>query len=800
MENNVSIRRAKMRFPDPEEHRTKARKAKIRKCAKIIAFIIIATLPNNVSAQWHSSRGQQQQQGHQSYYGFQGQHGQQGHHDQHLHSYNGRLAMGQQQQHPSFRSAPPVQEHLRHFNPYHQPTPAGHIIFRKVGYSSTATKFFTLRVPVRVAAIQQFMSDIVRTIRENLPNLYEEEKANEQNARSIIVTDISKLSKIDKWFQPTQEPKSHNINKREIFTASVAFATAAKGFIFGLAGWVATTVFDQLFSPAAIENFDRHADIVDTAVTHLDDRSRKTLNATQNAIYIKERIVQLVKDGYSAYIQNRAGDFARITTSRIVNDVEDIFQAALEGKAHHKLFRSIDLEKANKDMIRQAAAHNLIPAYGHYSDWLQYDATFKARPNRGKGDFDVHLHIPFITRNSDYDMYNFVPMPMTLRQGGHIFLRPGDNLRYIGINSQTNHFRALSETEFRDCKLQGAFYICPRGNVARKIPDMSGAPNPAAPQDPELCILALFREHHLHAEHHCEHRVVPATEMATQISPSQFVIFTSQPHSAIMKCTNTSLSYGHRLSVRNTKILDVPPSCHVETKEFILTASDSALEQNAKHWSVNYVWPYNPNSLLARLQAKANSSDPVLMQISLLRHALQEQAGYIHTINVTDPDTFKLALEAARRPQRQAATWTALIGVPVSLLALIGITILVFKLRPQLMTTIENKVKALATSLNISNPRIPDAFHLDNNNMPDTRTPTPARSPEQMAQDFAQIIQWAHLQGIPIPGTNPWNPHHQGNMVQQPAAVHPLDLVGLNGRHRQITQDSRRPLALGYSP
>ena len=573
--------------------------------------------------------------------------------------------------------------------PMSQAAPGGQIIFSQIGLTSTQVSFATIKKEIRVGAAIDFTEAIIKKLEANLKNLWDEDQANENNMISLMKDDLRRLRRIEKWISTTP---TANRQKRGIWAVALPFF-AKSLFTAGV-----MTLFHHLLSSRDIANLNKHAQTVNEIIGDFNDESRALLDNAKNQNFYLGKTTEIIALQHHAYIKNNMAVLMQTIVRRITEEHEDIFAAAMDNRAHPIVYKDMDLDRANAAIQEQAHGLGQTPVYHAFSDWLQYEAYFVARPERHSADYDILISIPVISRDSEMILYRHIPMPMKLNNGQHIFLIPGDNIRFISINEGAGVFRTLAEAEFQECTKKGKHYICPRGNVARSIPDMHNKPDEKSSRDASLCMIALFTENHNFAIHHCERRVVPQTEMATQISPTEFAMFTNSPHQARVQCTNDSISFRRKISIRDTQIITIPQGCKATTKTFLLHASDVIFDNNADDWRIQYDWPLNPHSLLNKaILPSTEQSREVSRRIQELQGQIHKQAQLLQGVKHIPTEEIKEALTNALDDKREIATWVALVGVPTLIICVI-ILVICYRKYPGFRARVQESASSVAST------------------------------------------------------------------------------------------------------
>lgn len=544
----------------------------------------------------------------------------------------------------------------RETRPYFETGRNGNVvIFNKIGSTSDALAWGIIRREIDVEELRIFATAAIKLIKEYQDDLYAADQAHDENMMSLMTVETFKLDRFAEWFAKVA---GHNTRTKRfaglILKTAVTVGTSA----------IVSTIINNIFNNQEIANLDRLAAITDRNLKTLDKRTKAAFNQTDTIAFYLQKATKVMGEGYHTYLKNQVATLLYTVLQRNVADIEDIFTAAIHGNVHPTLLRNINLEEMARDIRNHADQRGLRPVFQHNADILQYPASFTSVKGN-KYNFHVQIHVPLIRANSFTSIYRFIPMPMRLGPGRYILLQPANNLRMLGVNQARETFTAFTDMMFLECHKSGQFYACPRGNVARVYPDFHGSPDPQTPRDPEICLIALFLENHRHAEHHCDKVQVPATELAYQIGPESFVIYTSEPHQAVTRCSNSSISHQVRQSIRDTDVITVPAGCYAQTDHHTLTASDQAFEKDLDQWRVQYTWPYNPNSLLAHIR-KSNGTGKLAQEMTTIHSQVSQLRGEWDNFTKDDDITYlRGVIKTSSSTWRRVGTWIAIIGIPI---------------------------------------------------------------------------------------------------------------------------------------
>jgi hypothetical protein len=170
---------------------------------------------------------------------------------------------------------------------------------------------------------------------------------------------------------------------------------------------------------------------------------------------------------------------------RQVSVMESVMQAAMGGHVSMTAFTEFNYARMALKIGREAKDAGLEPVARHLSDYLQMETSFVA----GSEGFSTLVHVPLIDMKSALTIWEHHILPIPLEDGLYLNKGPAD-YAYIAVTADHKLYRAMSRAEFNTCRRVGELYLCDRGLVVTKAPELDAPP----PQwkDPALCLFALF--------------------------------------------------------------------------------------------------------------------------------------------------------------------------------------------------------------------------------------------------------------------------------------------------------------------
>jgi hypothetical protein len=256
--------------------------------------------------------------------------------------------------------------------------------------------------------------------------------------------------------------------------------------------------------------------------------------------------------------------------------ITSAFQCAMDQKISVLSFTELHFARTAMKVERDARQSGLIPVSKHFSDYLQYLASFI----QSKTGFTVMVHVPLIDPDSAMMLYMHQTLPIPLRDHLYLHLGPSD-YAHLAV------FRTMTLAQFNTCRTIGEFHLCNRGLVVRKSPDKDAIP--PVHKDPELCIFALFQQRFKLAIAVCKTIIGVQTTAMQMVGPNIFASYAADPHQRTITCkgnTNPSGPTTTTFTVDSAQQITLPFGCvsptastprHLEASWTGLATSTTAL-------------------------------------------------------------------------------------------------------------------------------------------------------------------------------------------------------------------------------
>jgi hypothetical protein len=264
-------------------------------------------------------------------------------------------------------------------------------------------------------------------------------------------------------------------------------------------------------------------------------------------------------------------------------------------------FTELHFARTNMKVERDARQAGLIPVSKHFSDYLQYPASFI----QSATGFTVMVHFPLIDPDSAMTLYMHHTLPIPLWDHLYLHLGPSD-YTHLAVSADGKFFRTMTLVQFNTCHTMGEFHLCNRGLVVRKSPAKDTIP--PVHKDPELCIFALFQRRFKLAIAICETIIGVQTTAMPMVGPNIFASYAADPHQRTITCEGDSNPSGPPITtftVDSAQQIMLPFGCVAETDTHVFAAAYNSFSRNVHEYSVAYTWPFDVHDLPHSLDTKA---------------------------------------------------------------------------------------------------------------------------------------------------------------------------------------------------
>jgi hypothetical protein len=322
------------------------------------------------------------------------------------------------------------------------------------------------------------------------------------------------------------------------------------------------------------------------------------LSGTQEELNrITQEVITSLESEYATYYTSEHVNLLLTAINRRMEVINSAFQCAMDQKISVLSFTELHFACTAMKGERDARQAGLIPVSKHFSDYLQYPASFI----KSKTGFTVMVHVPLIDPDSAMTLYMHQTLPIPLRDHLYLHLGPSD-YTHLAVSADGKFFRTMPLAQFNTCCTIREFYLCDCGLVVRKSPDKDAIP--PVHKDPELCIFALFQRRFELAK-----TLIGVQTTAMQmVGPNVIASYAADPHQGTITCEGDSNPSGPPITtftVASALQITLPFGCVAETDTHVFAAADNYFSQDVHEYLVAYTWPFDVHDLTHGLDTKA---------------------------------------------------------------------------------------------------------------------------------------------------------------------------------------------------
>jgi hypothetical protein len=258
------------------------------------------------------------------------------------------------------------------------------------------------------------------------------------------------------------------------------------------------------------------------------------LSSTQEELNrITEEVIKLLGSDIRTWYTIEHVNLLITAVNRRMEIIMSAFQCAMDQKISVLSFTELHFARTAMKVERNARQAGLIPVSKHFSDYLQYPASFI----QSKTGFTVMVHVPLIDPDSARTLYMHHTLRIPLRDHLYLHLGPSD-YTHLAVSAEGKFFRTMTLAQFNRCRTIGEFHLCDCGLMVRKSPDKDAIP--PVHKDPRLCIFALFQRRFKLAIAVCETIIGVQTTAMQMVGPNIFASYADDPHQGTITCKGDS--------------------------------------------------------------------------------------------------------------------------------------------------------------------------------------------------------------------------------------------------------------------
>lgn len=481
----------------------------------------------------------------------------------------------------------------------------------------------------------------------------------------------------------------HHVIPRAVFTLTALLVAGLLGFAAGGA-----TVYGVTYSGSEVEQLDGRVNTLNAASLTELSAIGTLRDDVHNLAALTRNTLQVANQYYVEETNTVMDDHVLTHVHYEVSRTFDILAALGNQRAHPALFQTVDLRETVAQITAFAAERGLVPILTHYTDLMQYPASFSQYKDEVY-KINTYVHVPLAPEDGVMTIYQYTALPANAGHGMYVYAGAGD-LEVLAISPREGTFKAMTLAMYSQCTKLGPVAYCPKHNVVRRVPDFTKPPATDTGKDPALCLVALYFEQYDYAEAHCTVTIAPMTDIVKQIAPSRFVVYIRTPHQGTVTCRNNSTPHSHRIPIRTATIIDLPAGCQARTDTHIFTSSDAGFTREALNRDVIYEMPLNGLRMTGGIDMK------------LVAETHKQLGSLIHRKETFNLDEAKAALEKNKSAISSGWHWpTMTFGAAMFLVVIAIMLFLVYKCCASATPTPTPTVSYNPTAPAIAFPTVP---------------------------------------------------------------------------------------------
>jgi len=354
-----------------------------------------------------------------------------------------------------------------------------------------------------------------------------------------------------KWLLPTE-------NRHERFIVALALAIGTMGTFMGL---YSVAQINQL--KTTLEETQFAQDKIIQAIINTDDEQNKI----KESITFLDRLTTDWKNLNAGLYGARLNRMEKVV-HRLITKTTNTFQMAQNHRLAIDFLEADELKEIYQLIIKKAADLKLTLLTTKPLDLFQLEISYFSDGT----DLFLMLHVPAVASDSLLKLFKMHPFPLPIST--NVALIPKVEHNIIGLTHGHNKLAAhLSSTDLLDCKTINKIFLCERHAVLHRHINAS-------------CMGALYLQNAASAAQLCPLTTTPLEEIVYQLAENWFLIYSPQPQTAQISCTNGTESQFYLSEGISKRHLS--PGCRADfINNVLLTDSSVTVENTVQHfdWS-----------------------------------------------------------------------------------------------------------------------------------------------------------------------------------------------------------------------
>lgn len=361
---------------------------------------------------------------------------------------------------------------------------------------------------------------------------------------------------------PLPKQVSKDRTKREIITLAVAGIIGLLGVTGTFLGAFAQKDIDKLGKQ--LQNVERRQATLVEVVTQHDQELDQIAQSIGN-----------FSQGLEMLIDNNPGVWhAQFSHKRslLATRLEQILEAVRIGELHRLASDALHPEdiKAAFELLDQKAKELgmvLVPKQAGHLFQLETSLL-----RTSETEIALLVHVPIIRKEQIFDLFQYHPIPIVFQNEVTLMVEAEEPI--LALGPDMTHW-TLRLDDLEKChKFQG-LYLCEEQSISKIRPNST-------------CLGSLYHMHEEGVKAHCPIRSGTGQEVAYQINPSAFIVYTPVPLTALVDCGPANRTH---MQLQGHARITLNPGCVGHLAEHRLSVGTSIRVQSEVKY---FTWDWNP--------------------------------------------------------------------------------------------------------------------------------------------------------------------------------------------------------------
>ena len=382
-----------------------------------------------------------------------------------------------------------------------------------------------------------------------------------------------------------QDKMAHKISKR-------ALGAILGGVALGIS---LRNVYKIHIIETELANFSSKYNQLIDGITLLN---KKHMSVAADVLLLKKLLLLLGHRNYHKIIT-----MVMVLTDRLkdsIDNVHSIISAGQQRRISSRLVYGSDLKDLFKIAQTKAEENDCKMIIEFPSDIYELESTYGYEED-GKV-FAIYLHIPFIRRDNELKLREYVPFPLKQSLGMNATIMPKvGNDKYLATypiridsapkgTTAPHKYRVFGSNELDSCFRLRRTYICGGRNTLRTDIENS-------------CLGSLWQRDSQAIQDNCGVDVKVKREFVAKLSVNEWMVMVPESFSTVIYCGK---NYQKNVRIETQSRIKLPEDCQLSLKTFDLT-TDVNIEVDFR--TSVHTWKFDGNIFDEFIQNKAELSD-----------------------------------------------------------------------------------------------------------------------------------------------------------------------------------------------